>query len=210
MNIPMIRRLLVSAPLLLCAAFARPAAADSTIYRCHALDGKLVFQDRPCNTVGGTREAAANSEGEQIHVAPTPPQEGTSAAEHYNRYLDFVSRDRREQQAADEAEADRLRAEAEADRAAAAAEAPAARSPSNCSLFGPDGECVASGYLLPYGYLPPPHRHPHPPYHGPYRPPAPSVTPDNQPFTPRPVGPNPPPKRPSRDPRSEILSLTPP
>ncbi|GAC1631863.1 MAG: hypothetical protein NVS9B10_25690 [Nevskia sp.] len=164
--------------------------AQGTIYRCHALSGALLFQDRPCNAVPGTREARANSAGEVVATAPPPVQSGTSAAEHYSRYLDFVSKDRREQQAADEAETARLRAEAAADRAEAAATAPAGRTAvPGCQLFGPDGECVASVYaplVYPY-YLPPSHR---PVYHGPYRTPAPK----------------PPPKR---DARSEILSLAP-
>lgn len=187
---------------------ALPAAAQSTIYRCHALDGRLVFQDKPCNATDGTREAAANSEGEAMAVAPTPPQEGTSAAEHYNRYLDFLARDRREQQAADEAETARLRAQAEADRAAAAAAPPPLR-PADCGIVDADGNCVASGYgfVLPYGYGygygPHPHRRPD--YRdGPYRSP-----PDNPRTGPRPPGPNPPPQPRTRDARSEILSLSP-
>lgn len=205
MNIAYRPILLLTALALSGSAF--PAAAQTSIYRCHALNGNLVFQDRPCNTAAGTREARTDHEGEVISIAPAPVQDGTPAVERYTRYLDFVSKDRREQQAADEARAERLRAAADADRAAAERSAATA-----CSARGPDGSCLSDGYDPPYAFfLPQPHRsyyqgpylHPNPPYTGHAVAPAPIRR------GPRPLGPNQPPAAPTRDARSEILSLAP-
>lgn len=189
------RRAVVAALVVAGLSCAESTPAQGTIYRCHALNGDLLFQDKPCNAASGTREARANVEGDVVAIAPPPAQTGTSAAEHYSRYLDFVSKDRREQQAADEAQAARLRAQAAADRAEAAATTPA---PASCAILGPDGACVASAYAPLYPYYAPVVRRP--PYQGPYR------TPPAAQGNPRSTASNPAPKR---DARSEILSLAP-
>jgi hypothetical protein len=95
---------------------ALPAFAGSTIYRCHALNGALLFQDRPCNQVPGTREAQAGQEGEVVPPAPPPAEDGGTASGRYTRLIDEADRQQRAQAEADAAEARRLRAE----RAAAA------------------------------------------------------------------------------------------
>ena len=178
------------------AALPTSALAQGTIYRCHALNGDLQFQDKPCNTAAGTREAKNNSEGEIIPAAPPPADDATPVVERYTRYLDLVARDRREQQAADEASAARLKAQTEAERPPALA----ARSyRSDCSLFGPSGECVESAYQPPHAFfLQQPH---YPRYPGPYRAPPPVRDPrsDDHPY-------NPPPRVP-RDARAEILQI---
>jgi len=176
------------------------AMADGTIYRCHALSGDLVFQDKPCNTSTATREARNNSAGDVVAVAPPPGEQdsGTPAIEHYARYLDFVSRDRREQQAVDAADAARLYARAEADRASAEAARPA------CDAYASSGECLNPDYEPPYAFFLPQPRYSS--YHAPYRPAVPA-----KPISkgPRPLGPNQPPQRSTRSARSEILSLAP-
>lgn len=181
---------------------AGPVAAERAIYRCHTLEGALLFQDKPCNTVATTREAASDREGEIVATATAASGSGTPAAENYARYLEFLSKDRREQQAADEAETARLRARAEADRAAAESAAPAR---SACTRADGTGACGIASYTeLPYAYVLPVPVYPY--HHGPIRAPATPV-PDRQ--TPRPLGPNQPPRPPLRDARSEILSLAP-
>jgi hypothetical protein len=68
------------------------ALAQSTIYRCHGLDGQLIFQDKPCDQLANTREARRGSTGEIIPNAPPPPAaEGPPLVERYERYLDAQS-----------------------------------------------------------------------------------------------------------------------
>ncbi|WP_293387294.1 DUF4124 domain-containing protein [Nevskia sp.] len=92
----------------------RPAWAGDDIYRCQALNGTPIFQDRPCNQAAGTREARDGSAGVRLPSAPPPAEEAAVVAERYRRYLDQAGHDRREQAAADTAAAERLRAEAAA------------------------------------------------------------------------------------------------
>ena len=95
-----------------------PLAASSSVYRCQALDGSTLFQDRPCNQSAATREAQQGREGARISVdAPPPAEDGATAAARYRRYLDQVDADRRINAEADAALAARLRAEAELERA---------------------------------------------------------------------------------------------
>lgn len=93
----------------------RPVAAGDDIYRCQALNGTPIFQDKPCNQAAGTREARDGREGVRLPAAPPPAEEAAIVAERYRRYLDQVGSDRREQAAADTAAAERLRAEAAAE-----------------------------------------------------------------------------------------------
>lgn len=148
-------------------AFACSAAAqsDGTIYRCHsAKDGALIFQDRPCNKVPGTQEAARNAEGAVVPPAPPPAEDGAAAAERYGRYLDSLAADREAQKAADLAEAARLRAKADAERAA---QTPAPSAPAGvCTLIGSNDECLAYGTDYGYGGY---SGYGYPPYRGPYR-----------------------------------------
>lgn len=106
------------------AAATLPARAADEIYRCEAQNGALIFQDKPCKDVPGTRESRSGNAGIRMHVAPPPAEEGAVAQERYRRYLEQVDKDRREQAAADNAAAARLRAEAAASAAAAERAAP--------------------------------------------------------------------------------------
>lgn len=95
-----------------------PAPAGSSVYRCQALDGSTLFQDRPCNQSAATREAQQGREGTRIDAAAPPPAEdGAAVAARYRRYLDQVDADRRITAEADAAQAARLRAEAELEAA---------------------------------------------------------------------------------------------
>lgn len=93
----------------------RPVAAGDDIYRCQALNGTPIFQDKPCNQAAGTREARDGREGVRLPSAPPPAEEAAVVAERYRRYLDQAGHDRRERAAADTAAAERLRAEAAAE-----------------------------------------------------------------------------------------------
>ena len=205
---PGLRRLVLGGALIAAALMPpRPARAEAptqlpslgSIYRCHSLSGALVFQDRPCRTAAGTREAARQTDGERLEVtAPPAAEAGTPAAEHYARYLEQVAADQREQRAADAAATARLQASAEADRAAAErSRAEACIGPeaaSRCGIETVDAPRVfyAEPWRLPERHAP---RHP--------------VSPEPARREPRPVGPNEPPRPPLRDARSEILSLSP-
>ncbi|MBA4286452.1 MAG: hypothetical protein C0434_13080 [Xanthomonadaceae bacterium] len=97
-----------------------PTAAGSMVYRCQALDGSTLFQDRPCNQTAATREAQQGREGRRIDAAAPPPAgDGAAVAARYRRYLDQVEADRRinAEAEADAARAARLRAEAELEAA---------------------------------------------------------------------------------------------
>ena len=151
------------------------AGAAAPIYRCHAAnDGSLLFQDRPCTQVPGTREAKTGKEGEVVPPAPPPAEDGGTASGRYTRLLDEADRERQTQAAADEAEAKRLSAE----RAAAATAAPA-QNPSACRGYGTNGECL-DAYYPGYGAYPYP----------PQRPPVAPVSPPSAPA--RPSGRRPP------------------
>ena len=127
----------------------------SPIYRCHALNGALLFQDKPCTQVPGTREAKAGKEGEVVPPAPPPAEDAGTANGRYARVIDQAERDRQTQAAADEAEAKRLRAE----RAAASVLAPTPPpSAPTCRGYGVNGECLDAYYpgYGAYPYPPPP------------------------------------------------------
>ena len=130
---------------------ALPAFAGSTIYRCHALNGALLFQDRPCNQVPGTREAQAGQEGEVVPPAPPPAEDGGTASGRYTRLIDEADRQQRAQAEADAAEARRLRAE----RAAAAPPQIAIPSTPECRSYGANGDCLDAFYPA-YGVYPVP------------------------------------------------------
>jgi len=126
------------------------AQSDGTIYRCHsAKDGALIFQDRPCNKVPGTQEAARNAEGTVVPPAPPPAEDGAATAERYGRYLDSVAADREAQKAADLAEAARLRAKADTERSVQ--QPSPAPSAGVCTLIGSNDECLAYGPDYGYG-----------------------------------------------------------
>lgn len=176
----------------------RAGQAEGSIYRCHTRSGALLFQDRPCRTAAGTREADARTEGERLIVMASPAADaGTPAAEHYARYLEQLAADQCAQRAADAAATARLQASAEADRAAAerarAEACSAAEAAPRCAVETVDALRVfyAEPWRLPqWPALRPP--------------PAEPVR-----RGPRPVGPNEAPRPPLRDARSEILSLSP-
>lgn len=157
------------------------APAGSSVYRCQALDGSTLFQDRPCNQSAATREAQQGREGTRINAdAPPPAEDGAAVAARYRRYLDQVEADRRIAADADAAQAARLRAEAELEAARQARAEP-----------DHDHEADADRWLpvyLPYRGRPI------------YRPPV--VEPPPPPPGPRPT--RPPPREP-RDVRAEIL-----
>lgn len=100
------------------------AAEGVAVYRCRALDGSTLFQDRPCHQSPQTVEAARGQDGERLLIdAPPPAEDGEIAAERYRRWL--------AQQAAAEAAAaataetaEKARAQAERDIAAREACAP--------------------------------------------------------------------------------------
>ncbi|WP_439639360.1 hypothetical protein [Nevskia sp.] len=163
---------------------AAPAvpAADRGIYRCRALDGSALFQDRPCHLNAGTLEAREGGAGERLDDLAAPPAEdGAVAAARYRRYLEQLAAERRIAADADLARAERLKAEAalEAARSPPAAEA---------------GGAVESERWLPL-YLPRFGR----PIH---RPPVIAPPPPAPPSGPRPT--RPPPREP-RDVRAETL-----
>lgn len=163
------------------AAPAAPAA-DRGIYRCRALDGSALFQDRPCHLNAGTLEARDGGAGERLDSLAAPPAEdGAVAAARYRRYLEQLAAERRLAADADLARAERLKVEAalEAARSPPAAEA---------------GDAVESERWLPL-YLPRFGR----PIH---RPPVIAPPPPAPPSGPRPT--RPPPREP-RDVRAEIL-----
>lgn len=188
MNLPV--RLIGFALLFIGTVDAQPLAG-SAVYRCHALDGSTLFQDRPCNQSAGTREAAQGQEGIRINAdAPPPAEDGAVAAARYRRYLDQVDADRRIAAEADTARAERLRAEAQVESAHADRD----------SFEGPgddvDNDEFDSDRWLPV-FLPGGRR-----FGGrPIRPPMIAAPP------PAPSGPRPtrPPPREPRDIRSEIL-----
>lgn len=175
------------------------AAARGSIYRCHALSGALLFQDRPCRTAPGTREAARQADGERLELMAAPAADaGTPAAEHYARYLEQLAATRREQLAADAAASARLQAGAEADRAAAErARAEACTRPEAAAPCGIEAiDALRVFYAEPWRLPPRPA-------------PRPQATAEPARRVPRPRGPNEPPRPPLRDARSEILSLSP-
>ena len=173
-------------------------APPREIYRCHALDGSQRFQDRPCRSEPGTREAAKAEDGERLALPPPPADdEGTPAREHYARYLEQLAATQREQRDAEAAANARLQAQAEADRAAAER----ARAEA-CVPRADRSGCSDDGFATPplfYAWRP------LPPVHA-LRPPTPVEPPRR---LPRPIGPNEAPRPPLRDARSEILSLSP-
>lgn len=196
MSVPSRRRPLLPALLLVLASTAgaqplRPGgdsaapaypAADGGIYRCRALDGSALFQDRPCHLNAGTREAAQGRAGERLDDLAAPPAEdGAVAAARYRRYLEQLAADRRLAAAADLARAERLKAEAALE---AARQPPAADA----------GDATESERWLPL-YLPQFGR----PIH---RPPVIAPPPPTPPSGSRPT--RPPPREP-RDVRAEIL-----
>lgn len=98
---------------LLLAGASAPLAAADEIYRCEAQNGALVFQDQPCHQTDGTHTRRPEvASGIRMHLAPPPAEAGAVAQERYRRYLEQAEKDRREQTAADNAAAARLRAEA--------------------------------------------------------------------------------------------------
>lgn len=163
------------------AAPAAPAA-DRGIYRCRALDGSALFQDRPCHLNAGTLEAREGGAGERLDSLAAPPAEdGAVAAARYRRYLEQLAAERRLAADADLARAERLKAEAALQ---------AARLPPAAEASG----AVESERWLPL-YLPRFGR----PIH---RPPVMAPPPPAPPSGPRPT--RPPPREP-RDVRAEIL-----
>jgi hypothetical protein len=96
--------------LVLVASVPRVTAA-SEIYRCEVPNGPVLFQDRPCNQTDGVRPAPLKSgSGVRLHLAPPPAEAGDVAMQRYRRYLEQMDKDRRDQAAADQAAAARLRA----------------------------------------------------------------------------------------------------
>lgn len=173
------------------------AAAGDDIYRCQALDGTPIFQDKPCSQAAGTREARDGREGVRLPSAPPPAEEAAVVAERYRRYLDQAGSDRREQAAADVAAAERLRAEA------AAAPEPQAWD-ENCGdpyVVEADQRCRDRGWssevIYPV-YVPFRPARPRPPVISP-RPPVVAPLPGEG------TRPTRPPPRVPRDPRAEIL-----
>jgi hypothetical protein len=68
------------------------AQTQATIYRCHSLDGRLLFQDKPCDQVASTLEARKGSAGEIIPNAPPAPEtDGPPLTERYEHYLDRLA-----------------------------------------------------------------------------------------------------------------------
>lgn len=148
-------RRLAGALLIAALAVSGGSAAQATIYRCHALDGQLLFQDKPCDQVAGTLEARKGSAGEIIpNAPPAPAVEGPDLTERYEHYLD--------------AQAERRAKEAAARPAAPADPAPAAAARSASS--GRDGAEPYAGYsegyypypVYPYPVYPNPGQNPRP------------------------------------------------
>lgn len=95
-----------------------PPLASGAVYRCRALDGSTLFQDRPCNQSAATHESLTGGTGTRIEAdAPPPAEDGAAVAARYQRYLDQVDADRRSAAEADTARAARLRAEADVEYA---------------------------------------------------------------------------------------------
>jgi len=103
-------------PLRVDAEAATPSA--NSVYRCRALDGSTLFQDRPCHQSAATVEARSGAEGTRINAdAPPPAEDPAAVTARYRRYLDQVEADRRIAAEADTARAARLKAEAEVESA---------------------------------------------------------------------------------------------
>lgn len=164
------------------AAAPAAVAADGGIYRCRALDGSVLFQDRPCHLNAGTREAREGRAGVRVDALAAPPaEEGAVAAARYRRYLEQLAADRRLAADADLARAERLKAEAALE---ATRQVPVVQT----------GDATESDRWLPL-YLP---RFGRPIHHPPVIAPSPPTPPSG----PRPT--RPPPREP-RDVRAEIL-----
>lgn len=207
------RKRLTAAGLLMLAACAPSSAiaADGTIYRCHALDNSPIFQDQPCAKSPGTREARDGREGEVVPNAPPPAEDGAAVSARYQRFLDQKSAERREQAAADDAEAARLRAQTESQAATAALSPALPPRRADCEAYDGDGRCIVLEPAYPV-FVPFRPRNDR----GPYLPPGsgyngnvpskPVVNPGLNPGVP--TGPRPPrpPPRVPRDVRAEILA----
>jgi hypothetical protein len=131
-------------------------AQQATIYRCHALSsGQLMFQDKPCDQVAGTREAQKGSAGDIIpNAAPAPETDGPALTERYENYLDKES----------------ARRAAEAAATPAAAPAEAAGGSRNYGYPGIPAGATVDGYanysdgVYPYPVYPPYFNRGRPPY----------------------------------------------
>lgn len=77
--------------LLLLLVFALPAAAQSAIYRCVGTDGRPVFSDQPCTSVGATSIMPASSASSALTDASTGPSAGLLCAKDLAELRDGVA-----------------------------------------------------------------------------------------------------------------------